>query len=184
MVRPSIFDVMHPRTIELIEYIDQQAATLHSAFESVPAELRAVRRTPDRWSAAETVHHVAIVERLVTGLLRGLIEKARVLDPERDASSIIALINPQRFTRRERRIVTNERSEPRDTNAANVWTEFESARHALKDVIATGDGLALNEVSAPHPALGALSGYGWIAFAGAHAARHADQIREDSPVGR
>jgi len=39
---------------------------------------------------------------------------------------------------------------------------------------------ALCAVSAPHPALGAFSGYDWIAFVGAHAARHADQIREDA----
>ncbi len=171
---------MHPRTNELIAYLDQQAATLRAAFESVPAERRAVRSAPDRWSAAETVHHVVIVERMVTGLLASLIEKARSFGPEADDSSIIAIVNPQRFVGRGRRIVTSERSEPRDTNVAGVWTDFESARRALKDVIATGDGLALGQVSAPHPALGSLTGYGWIAFAGAHAARHADQIREDA----
>jgi hypothetical protein len=174
---------MHPRTTELIQYIDEQAVALRAAFESVPAERRAVRSTPGRWSPAEIVHHVAIVEGAVTGLLRRLIEQARSFGPERDESSILATINPQRFVRRERRIVTNERSEPRDTNAATIWSEFESARRTLKEVIASGDGLSLNEVSAPHPALGALTGYGWIAFTGAHAARHADQIREEATAG-
>lgn len=171
---------MHPRTTELLQYIDEQAATLRAAFESVPAARRAVRSTPARWSPAEIVHHVVIVEGAVTGLLRGLIEQARAVGPDRDESSILAILNPRRFALRERRIVTNARSEPHDTNAANVWTDFERTRHAFRDVIASGDGLALNDVSAPHPALGALTGYGWIAFAGAHAARHADQIREET----
>ena len=175
---PTNFDIMHPRTNELIQYIDQQAATLRAAFDAVPAEYRAVRPAANRWSPAEVVHHVVIVEGMVTGLLRGLIETARSVGPEHDESSILAIVKPERFVRRERRIVTNERSEPRDTNTGSVWTEFESTRRSLKDVIASGDGLALNEVSAPHPALGPLTGYGWIAFLGAHAARHADQIRE------
>ena len=51
-------------------------------------------------------------------------------------------------------------------------------RRALKEVIASGDGLALGAVSAPHMRLGDLTADEWIAFAGAHAARHADQIRE------
>ena len=171
---------MHPRTIELIQYIDEQAVALRAAFESVPADRRAVRPAPTRWSPAEIVAHVTIVERMVTGQLRGLIEKARSIGTERDESSILALLDPQRFVRRERRIITGASAEPRDTNAASVWAEFENTRQSLKDVVATGDGLALNDVSAPHPGLGPLTGYGWIAFAGAHAARHADQIREDT----
>jgi hypothetical protein len=51
-------------------------------------------------------------------------------------------------------------------------------RSCTKDVIATADGLAMGAVSAPHPALGNFNGYEWIAFAGAHAARHAAQVRE------
>jgi hypothetical protein len=53
-----------------------------------------------------------------------------------------------------------------------------ATRRALADVVARGDGLALGKVSAPHPALGSFNGYDWIAFVGAHAARHADQMRE------
>jgi hypothetical protein len=41
-----------------------------------------------------------------------------------------------------------------------------------------GDGYALGEIVHPHPALGPLDMYGWMAFCGAHAARHAAQIRE------
>jgi hypothetical protein len=51
-------------------------------------------------------------------------------------------------------------------------------RTRLKELIASADGLALGNVSAAHPYLGDLTGYEWIAFAGSHAARHADQIRE------
>ena len=171
---------MHPRTIELLQYIDEQAVALRAAFESVPADERAMRPAATRWSPAEIVHHVTIVERMVTGRVRGLIEKARSVGMERDESSIIEIVKPQQFVVRERRLITGEPAEPRDTNAAGVWADFETTRQSFKEVVATGDGLALNDVSAPHPALGPLTGYGWIAFVGAHAARHADQIREDT----
>ena len=104
---------MHSRIAELVAYLDRQGENLRQAFESVPADHRMQRAAPGRWSAAEVVHHVVIVERAV-----------------------------------------------------------------VRQVIAAGDGLALGAVSAPHMRLGDLTAYEWIAFAGAHAARHADQIRE------
>lgn len=171
---------MHPRTTELLQYIDDQTAELRAAFESVPEERRAVRRAPDRWSPAEVVHHIVIVERRIAPLLRALVEQARAIGPEPDESSVLAIIEPARFVERTRRIQTGDAAKPRDTNVATVWTEFDEARRELRSVIVSGDGLALGEVSAPHPAAGPLSGYGWIAFVGAHAARHAAQIREDS----
>ncbi|MGH7616448.1 MAG: DinB family protein [Gemmatimonadaceae bacterium] len=170
---------MHPRTTELLRYIDEQAGELRAAFESVPDSHRDVSPAPGRWSAAQVVHHVVIVERLVAQRVRGLIEQAKSLQPEHDASSILEILQPHRMTLRTRRIVTSSGAEPRETNAAGVWTDFEETRRTFNAVVASGDGLQLGAVSAPHPALGELSGYGWIAFAGAHAARHAAQIRED-----
>ena len=171
---------MHPRTTELLQYIDDQTAELRAAFDSVPHERRAVRPAPDRWSPAEVVHHIVIVERRIAPLLRSLVEQARAIGPERDDSSVLAIIKPERFVERTRRIQTGDAAKPRDTNVATVWSEFDDARRELRSAIESGDGLALGEVSAPHPAVGALTGYGWIAFVGAHAARHAAQIREDS----
>lgn len=171
---------MHPRISELLEYIDHQAATLRSEFEAIAPQRRGVRPEPDRWSPAEVVHHVVIVEQRLAKRLQGLIEQARAFPPEHDDSSVFTVVDASRFVSRVNRFKTSELGEPRDTDASRVWTDFEAARRELKDVIRSGDGLALSEVSAPHPALGPLTGYGWIAFAGAHAARHAAQIKEDA----
>jgi DinB superfamily len=171
---------MHPRIAQLLDYIDRQAATLKAQFEAIPPERRSVRPAPDRWSAAEVVHHVVIVEQRLTKRLQSLIEEARGLPPERDASSVFGVIDTDRTESRNQRFKTGEMAEPRDTDASRVWTDFESTRSRLKDAIASADGLAMSDVSAPHPALGQLTGYGWIAFAGSHAARHAAQIKEDA----
>ena len=93
---------------------------------------------------------------------------------------MFTVANPTRVVPGDKRFTTSELGEPRDTDASLVWSDFESARGDLKTVIATADGLAMAEVSAPHPALGPFNGYEWIAFAGSHAARHAAQIKEDA----
>jgi hypothetical protein len=169
---------MHPRTTELLQYIDQRTAELRAAFDAVPADRRSVRPAPDRWSAAEVVHHVSIVERRLTVRLRALVEEARTRGPDLDESPILEMLQTKRVEVRDTRIVTGESGQPRDTNVDTVWTDFDVVRSELREVIAAGDGLALSEVSAPHPALGPMTGYAWIAFIGSHAARHAAQIRE------
>jgi len=63
----------------------------------------------------------------------------------------------------------------------SAWEALESATESLHKMVVSGDGLALDAVSHPHPALGPMSIYQWIAFVGAHEARHAAQIREIIP---
>jgi DinB family protein len=169
---------MHPRLSELLRYIDDQAELLRTTFQSVPRDRVDKRPGDGRWSPAEVMHHVVIVERRVTPLFARLIGEARAIGPESDESPVLAAIRPERFASRERRVVTSEAFTPRDTNSATLVSEFDETRHALRDTIVTGDGLALGRVSAPHPALGTLTLYEWIAFVGAHAARHAEQMRE------
>ena len=169
---------MHPRIAELVEYIDTQNEILREAYERVPPEERAKRPAPDRWSAAEIIHHLAIGERRLVQRLALLVEEARAMEPEDQTSSLFPMVIASRVATRDRRFPTSEAGEPRGTEPARVWTEFLEVRKDLKNVIASGDGLRLGSVYAPHPALGPFSAYEWIAFAGAHAARHADQIRE------
>jgi len=168
---------MHPRLTELLDYVNAQTDDLRKAYDAVPPERRAVRPDPERWSPAEIVHHLVIVDRRINQRLRALIEEARALPPESDASPILGTV-PARVTRRDRRFKTSEASEPRDTDPSRIWNDIAAVRRELEEVVATGDGLALGKVFAPHPALGPLCGYDWLAFVGAHAARHADQIRE------
>jgi hypothetical protein len=169
---------MHPRITELLDYVERQTATLRDAYESVPAEKRAVRPAPDRWSPAEIIHHLEIVERRLAQALGRMIEQARALPPETETTPAVSPDRAKAGVDRTKRFVTSEPFTPRDTDPTRVWDDLMRAREGLIGVIGTGDGLALGEVSAPHPALGTLTGYEWIAFVGSHAARHADQIRE------
>ena len=169
---------MHPRISELLDYVDAQTAVLRAAWDSLPEARRAVRPSPDRWSPAEIIHHLTIVERRLVQRLAQLIEQAKALPPEREAGPILPSIDTSRVAVRGQRFRTSEAAEPRETDPGRVWQDYDEVRGRLRQVAASGAGLALGEVSAPHPILGDFSGYAWIAFAGSHAARHADQIRE------
>ena len=55
---------------------------------------------------------------------------------------------------------------------------LERARDALCNSVRDADGLALGDVVHPHPVLGPINLYQWIAFVGGHEARHAVQVME------
>jgi len=168
---------MHPRLTELLGYVRAQTDDLRKAYDAVPPERRAARPEPDRWSPDEIVHHLVIVDRRINQRLKALIEEASALPADTEDSLSLSTI-AERVSVRDRRFKTSEASEPRDTDPSRIWDDLAAARRELEEVVAAGDGLALGKVFAPHPALGPLCGYDWVAFVGAHAARHADQIRE------
>ena len=170
---------MHPRIAELLAYVDRETENLRDVYHSVPPDRRNVRTDPVRWSPAEIVMHLAIVDQRITQRLAALIEEARGLPPEPEVSPLLPNPLITRALDRTSRFKTGPASEPIDVDPAGVWDELMTQRRALVEVVARGDGLALGRVSAPHPALGSLTGYEWIAFVGAHAARHAEQMREE-----
>src|SRR5690349_24463726 len=133
---------MHPRLTELLDYVHAQTDDLRSAYDAVPPERRAVRLDPERWSPAEIVHHLVIVDRRINQRLRGLIEEARALPPESDASPILSTI-AQRVSVRDRRFKTSEASEPRGTDQSRIWDDLGAVRRELEEIVATCDGLAL-----------------------------------------
>src|SRR5919199_6613322 len=99
---------MHPRIDELLRYLDEQAAALRAAFESVPPEGRAARPAAERWSAAEVVHHVTIVERRLVQRLRAFVDEARTRPRELETSPILpTLRSVRRAVDRTRRLVAS-----------------------------------------------------------------------------
>ena len=169
---------MHPRLTELLNYVDRETANLRDVYESVPPDRRNVRTDPARWSPAEIVKHLAIVDQRIAQRLSALIEEARALPPETDESPSLPAPLIARVLDRSGRFKTSQAGEPVDADPERVWDELMAARRSLVDIVSKADGLALSQVSAPHPALGTFTGYEWIAFVGAHAGRHAAQIRE------
>jgi hypothetical protein len=171
---------MHSITHELITYLDQQRSVLRAAFESVPPELRESAPVPERWSAANVVEHLAIVEKRLAGILSSRIQEARAeLLPETRTEPILPAMDFKRVYDRSTRVKAPETAIPTGLDWSAAWAALENAGSMLRSILVSNDGVALSPITHRHPRFGEMSVYDWIAFLGAHEVRHAAQIRED-----
>lgn len=172
---------MHPRIAEVLGHFDTSIATLDRAVADVAPALRERRPAPDRWSVAEVLEHVALVEERITQLLVNLLDTARAdgLGPERETSPILPTFDLARVLDRSRPVTAGEASWPRaGLDASAAAAALARQREAFRATVLAADGLALGTVSAPNPVLGPLNGYQWVLFVGGHEARHAGQVRD------
>ena len=173
---------MHPRTEELLRHLDATRATLHTTVDAIPASIRETRPAPDRWSVAEVLEHLARVEEQLARLLSAKLAEAKangLLGPEVETSPVVGTLDEARVLDRGQRITANDRVLPRgELDCAAARASLEGSRAGVRELVAAYDGLALSAFTLPHPALGVLDGYQWLAFIGTHEVRHANQIRE------
>jgi len=173
---------VHPRTTELLRHLDVQHERLRNAVESIPRAQRETKPNPERWSVAEVIEHLSIVETRIARVFDAKLTEARTtgaVREERDDSPVVGSIDMDRVLDRSRRITAAESNLPSGKlDAEAAWSALERARNALRDSVRAADGLALGEIVQPHPVLGPINLYQWIAFVGGHEARHAAQVME------
>jgi uncharacterized damage-inducible protein DinB len=172
---------MHPRLEEVLNYLDSERSQLFEAVKSVPTELRDQPPGPDRWSVAQVLQHLIIIEkRIGMGLTKWIGDAvAGGLGPELETSSVLNSLDLALIADRSRPRNAPEEVRPDgNLDAASAWTALEQTRAALRAGVLPGDGLALGEVIQPHPVLGPINLYQWLLFVGSHEVRHTGQVRE------
>ena len=171
---------MHPRSQEILTCLECELSALRQAVDGIPPERRSERPAPNRWSVAEVLEHLAAVEKSIVKACTRQLAAAREsgLSQESDTSSVLDQLPIADVANRDRAVEAPERLHPRGNDADAAWREIEAARARLIEFVNASDGLALGQVSFPHPALGSLNLYQWLLFAAGHHARHAAQIRE------
>ena len=172
---------MHPRLEEVLNYLDSQRTALSEAVALVPTELRDQQPGSDRWSVAQVLQHLVIIEkRIGMGVTNWVGDAlARGLGPELETSSVLNSLDLALIADRSRRRNAPEEVRPNgDLDAASAWTALEQTRAALRSGVLPGDGLALGEVIQTHPVLGPINLYQWLLFVAGHEARHTAQVRE------
>jgi hypothetical protein len=173
--------LMQPRTQEVLATLDQRRATLEREVAAVPQPLRERRPGPDRWSVAEVLEHLTIVETRVARLLDEQISAARAagLGPEHETTPVVPTVDVATLLDRSKALVARENSLPTAGLDANTaLATLTEQRRALRETLLAADGLALGDVVIPHPRLGPLNVYQWAVFVAAHEGRHTAQIRE------
>jgi hypothetical protein len=175
---------IHSDTVALLAFLDERRAALRLAVDSVPESSRSRRPSPDRWSVAEVLEHLATIETLNHKLLRHGLEVARAEGRARPAHAALFVIDErlvERTTDRRERWISPEFGEPRGGTVAEAsWKTLETVRAEIRQVVAESDAFAFEAPLARHPFLGPLTYREWIVFLGAHEARHAAQIVEVS----
>ena len=131
----------------------------------------------DRWSVAENLEHVVLVERRATAFVETAI--AQPEDPSKGTGypgnneGLIAMIRDRSHPRRG-----PEQVQPRNRwQHEQLLREFEAARKQTCDFIlaTTAD---LHARFAPHPVFGDLDCYQWVLVISAHSDRHRAQAEE------
>ena len=132
------------------------------------------RTDAKRWSVAENLEHITIVEQLI---LAGL---ARTLENPPEPEKKSAITDEQltaNFGRVVQPLTAPERMHPTSRwPLANLLDEFEAARRRTIEFATTAANTKeLRHYFMPHPMFGALDCYQWFILAAGHSARHCNQ---------
>jgi hypothetical protein len=164
---------------EIYEHIDRTRARLVAAVQGLSDEQQTFRPAPDRWTVAQLVEHLSIVEGNVATLVGKLLGKAEESGAPSPAPELFAdPVSIEEFVERSRvaKYEAPERIRPTGLPLADSLARLSDSRaalHALRPRIERADGRALRF---PHPAWGPLDLYQWLLFVGAHEDRHLAQI--------
>ena len=171
---------MHSHLEEVLSRLGRSRAALRAAVDSVPRDARDTRPAPDRWSAAEVVEHLSIVERIFGERIEQAIQ-ARAAGLDREGRERVKLPDPIEARMADRVNKRNAIEAALPTGALTceaAWTAFANGHERVSAVVGAADGLALGEVTVDHPFFGTLTIYQWIELMAAHEARHTEQVKE------
>ncbi len=177
--------VLHPRIVEVIDALEQAHRELVDVVMSIPADRRDAPATEGRWSVAENIEHLALIEDGVGRLISKLTKQVRDAGAmETEESSLLHSIDHFRVWSVTRRIEAPDFVRPTEGLSSNeALARLTSARTKLVDALRNGSGLALATVSHPHPVVGPLNIYQWGIMTAHHQRRHSEQIRQIAGLG-
>jgi len=164
-----------PKLDSLIASMAKTQAGLLRAADVVPIQEWRTRPGEGRWSAAELVAHLMMVERAVIGKADRVAQK-----PPRHVSLLKRIHMPMALV--ESRLIRRKSPVPIDTNLLGdkevMLAELREVRGRSLAFLEETKGRDLSEYRWAHPALGTLNTYQWIQFLTAHEVRHTKQMRE------
>jgi uncharacterized damage-inducible protein DinB len=152
-------------------------ATLEKTVLPLSASQLAFRPAPGVWSVAEVVEHVSIVETGLIRLVRSLTEKAESV-PGTIPAPFEVTLDDGLGSGKTGKIRTRPEFEPKgNVPLAESLHTLRGVQTGLLDLRPRLEAVEVSSVKFPHRALGDMSLGQWLAFIGAHEARHLGQIR-------
>lgn len=171
---------LHPRVAEVIEALEQSHRELVDVVMAIPEDRRDAVPTDGRWSVAQNLEHLAVVEdgsgRMISKLIKQIAERGA---QETETSSIVPSMDRFQMWRVTRRFEAPDMVQPKEgLSASDALARLTAARVRMIEALRRGSGLALASVTQPHPAIGPLDVYQWGLATAHHERRHIAQIRD------
>ena len=170
---------LNERLSEIVDYLALVRAELEAYVASLPEKSLQERAHPNRWSVAEMLEHLVIVEngsgRMVSKLTKQAIEEGSV--PETATSSVLGSLDTQ-FGSDVKIVAPSYLSPDKKIPVADSIAELRIARERLLGAIQKANGLDLTRVKGPHPVFGPIDGYQWMVMIGQHEERHLQQMKD------
>jgi hypothetical protein len=166
MITPAERQTMFDRLTETRDLV-------HRTAQGLSPEQLQYRPEPGRWSVAENLEHITLVEeRILAGLMR-------TLEHPHDPVKKPALTDEQLFQDFGRVVQPLTAPDPfRPTSRwplADLLDKFDAARRLTLEFAATAADKDLRRHFMPHPFFGELDCYQWFILAAGHSARHCHQ---------
>lgn len=162
----------------IVAILRETGAAWTASFQNVNDTQFGFKPSPDRWSIAETVEHVTIVE-----ASSGKLVRTRLTEQAPDPAALAETTGKERIierlNKRDRVIPAPELVQPKGrwASKAEMIAAFEERRKQTIDFIESST-VDLSKYALPHPLMGMLNGHQWGYFLALHCRRHVDQVRE------
>jgi len=162
----------------VLKHLAESRERLLGAVDGLSAEQRGFRPAEDRWSVADCVEHIIVVESFVLGsihrVLQAAPEPAKQAEVQGKEHAILEMV-PSRNRRVKGPAAVMPNGRWQDFGA--LLQQFELTRERTVS-FATGTQADLFDHFFPHPILGDLDCYQWLLFIGTHCERHVRQLEE------
>jgi len=165
---------------ELVDRISRNREKLLQSVSGLNESQLNHKAEETAWSIGDVINHVSLTDEANAKLTSNMLKRARASslppDPSPESSEIHSMdkifqqMNAGKFQSPE--FVKPHPHAPADESLARL----KSSRERMLANIEQLDGFDLSDLTFPHPFAGVLNAYQWILLAGAHEARHAEQI--------
>jgi hypothetical protein len=159
----------------ILDLLRTSRRNLVAAANEVPSELWRASPGAGRWSSAEVVAHVTMVEQAIIAGAKKVLQAAPKPVPLLKRLHAPVALAAWRGTKRRSPV---ELDQSLVTDRPDALNRLNSARETTVGLIESTRGRDLRVYRFPHPFLGSLNIYDWFRMIAYHDLRHAQQIRE------
>jgi DinB superfamily len=160
-----------------IAYLAETRENLHRSTKNLSPTQLQYKPAPDRWSVAECLEHIVIVEDFILVAINNTLQQP----PASFKSAMSDDVMDERLkkaTERATRVKAPANLEPTGRRPHDqLHPEFDAARKRTADFVSSTNA-PLRQSGFPHPILGNLDCYQWLLLIGGHGERHRAQAEE------